>query len=104
MGYSKRTMMKERPAQVPAEIVIGISTTLLGVLSGVGVAFMLWSQLHHTSVPGVLTAAVVAMASGLIMVGFAVQSLSTRLFLIVAACSLTLAFFAGPLAFSTLIQ
>jgi len=95
-------MMKERPAQLPAEVVIGVSTTLLAAILGVGVAFGLWSQLHHTTVPGVLTAAVVALASGLIMIGFAVQNLSTRLFLVVAACSLALAFFAGPAAFSAL--
>jgi hypothetical protein len=95
-------MMKERPAQVPAEIVIGTSTALLGMIVGVGIAFGLWSQLHHTSAPGVLTAAVVALSAGLIMIGAAVTHLNTRLFMIVAACSLALAFFAGPAIFTTL--
>ena len=97
-------MLKERPAQVPAEIVIGTSTALLGIIVGVGTAYGLWSQLHHTSAPGILTAAVVALAAGLIMIGAAVQNINSRLFMIVAACSLALAFFAGPAAFSTLTQ
>lgn len=97
-------MMKERPAQVPAEIVIGVSTALLGVLLGGGTAFALWSQLHHTSVPEVLIASVVALATGLILVGFAIQNLSVRLFLIVSACSLALAFFAGQAAFAAIAQ
>jgi hypothetical protein len=97
-------MMKERPAQVPAEIVIGTSTALLGMIVGVGTAFGLWSQLHHTSAPGVLTAAVVALATGLLLIGIAVQHLNSRLFMIVAACSLALAFFGGSGAFSTLTQ
>jgi hypothetical protein len=97
-------MMKEHPAQMPAEIVIGVSTALLGILLGAGTAFALWSQLHHTSVPEVLIASVVALATGSILVGFAVRNLSVRLFLVVAACSLALAFFAGPTAFSTIVQ
>lgn len=97
-------MMKERLAQRPAEVVIGVSTALLAAVLGIGVAYGLWSQLHQTNVPAVLTAAVVALASGMIMIGFAIRNLSTRLFLVVAACSLALAFFAGPAAFSTLTQ
>ena len=97
-------MMKERPALVPSEIVIGTSTALLGMIVGVGTAFGLWSQLHHTSAPGILTAAVVALATGLALIGLAAQTLSARLFMIVAACSLALAFFAGTAAFSTLAQ
>jgi hypothetical protein len=97
-------MMKERPAQMPAEIVIGVSTALLGILVGLGTAFALWSQLHRTTVPDVLTASVVALATGLILIGFAVQNFSVRLFLIVAACSLALAFFAGSPAFTAIAQ
>jgi hypothetical protein len=97
-------MMKERPAQMPADIVISASTALLGVLLGFGTAFALWSQLHRTTVPDVLTASVVALAAGLILVGFAIQNFSVRLFLVVAACSLALAFFAGSPAFAAIAQ
>lgn len=96
-------MMNERPASVPAEMVIGVSTALLGVLVGVGAAFGLWSQLHHTATPSVLDTAVVALAGGLALVALAVQSFAARLFLLVAALTLALAFFSGATLFATLV-
>jgi hypothetical protein len=95
-------MMKERPAQAPAEAVIGITTALLGVVTGVGAAFGLWSQLHQTAAPGILAIAVVTLCAGLALVGAALQGAATRLFLVVAACSLAIAFFAGSGTFSHL--
>lgn len=97
-------MMKERPAQVPAEVVIGISAALLGVILGIGAAYGLWSQLHHTAEPTMLTAAVVALTTGLALVACSVQTFSTRLFLAAAALSLALAFFAGSGAFASLVS
>ncbi len=95
-------MMKEHPAQMPAELVIGVSASLLGVLVGVGAAFGLWSQLHHTADPGILASGVAALSAGSAFVALAVQSTASRLFLIAAACSLALAFFLGSGAFSHL--
>jgi hypothetical protein len=96
-------MMKERTAQMPAELVIATSLTLLGILAGVGAAFILWSQLHHTAAPSVLTASVVTLAIGMVLVAVAAQRFATRLFLLAAACSLAIAFFAGAGAFSHLV-
>lgn len=97
-------MMKTRPAQVPADLVISVSSALLGLIVGTGAAFGLWSQLHHTGEPAMLTAAVVALATGLALVAVAVEKLSPRLFLLAAALSLALAFFAGAGAFSTIVS
>jgi hypothetical protein len=96
-------MMNERHALMPAQLVIGASTTLLGAVLGAGAAFGLWSQLHHTGAPGVLAVAVVALAGGLLLVGLAAGSLTVRLFLLVAALTLALAFFSGAGLFATLI-
>jgi len=97
-------MMKEHPAAVPAEIVIGVSTALLAVVAGTGAAFGLWLQLHHTAAPGVLTASVVALGVGLALVGLALQRSSARLFLVVAGVALVAAFFSAPGAFASLIM
>lgn len=95
-------MMKERSAQLPAELVIAISTSLLGILAGIGAAYGLWSQLHRTAAPDVLTAAVAALAVGMALLAAGLQNLSTRLFLLAAACSLAVAFYAGSGAFAHL--
>jgi hypothetical protein len=95
-------MMREHPVQSSTQVIIGASTVLLGMIMGVGTAFGLWSQLHHTAEPAMLTAAVVALATGLALVGIAVQNTATRLFLVVAAGSLALAFFSGGGAFASL--
>jgi hypothetical protein len=96
-------MMKEFPAAAPAEIVINVSTALLAIVTGVGAAFGLWLQLHHTAAPGVLTASAVALGTGLALVGLALQRPSARLFLVLAGAALVVAFFSAPGAFASLI-
>jgi hypothetical protein len=96
-------MMNERHALMPAQLVIGASSTLLGGVLGAGAAFGLWSQLHHTAAPGILAVAVLALAAGLILVGLAAGSLAVRLFFLVAALTLALAFFSAPGLFAALI-
>jgi hypothetical protein len=83
-------------------LVIVISAALLGVLVGIGAAFALWAQLHHTADPGILTAGVAALSAGLALVAIAIRGTASRVFLIAAACSLALAYFAGSGAFSHL--
>ncbi|HTU70266.1 MAG TPA: hypothetical protein VMF11_08070 [Candidatus Baltobacteraceae bacterium] len=97
-------MMKERPASAPAEVVIWVSTSLLGVLAGVAAAYGLWSQLHATAKPGLLGGGVAALAAGLFLIAVAMPRRTARLFLIVAACALALAFFTGSSAFAALSQ
>jgi hypothetical protein len=102
-GYY-RHMMRERPAHLPADVVIAVSTFLLGALAGVGAAVGFWSQLQHTADPGMLTAAVAALSVGLVLISVAARNLAARLFLLASAFSLAIAFFAGSGAFSHLLS
>jgi hypothetical protein len=85
-----------------ADLVIRASAAALAILIGVGVGFAFWSQLQHTAEPQILTIAVVALCLGLALIGIAMQSFGTRLFLWLAAATLAVAFFAGSGAFSAL--
>lgn len=95
-------MMGEQPAREPADLIIFGTTALLAVVVGIGVAFGLWSALHHTSQRAVLTAAVTAISAGAGCLGFAIEKLIGRLFLLVFAATLVLAFFLGGPIFGTL--
>lgn len=95
-------MMGSRPVRESAEVVIWGATSLLGIMVGVGTAFMLWSQLHNRNVPVMLDAAVIALAVGLGLIGVAVTNAPTRVFLWVLAGAFVLAFFAGGGAFAAL--
>ena len=95
-------MIRERSVQEPSELVIWSATALLGVLLGVGVAFMLWGQLHHTGEPTLLDAAVFALGLGFGLVGLALESLTTRIFLVALSAALLLGFFTLGGAFSAL--
>ncbi len=95
-------MMHERPLQEPSDLVIWGAASLLGVLLGVAVAFMLWTQLHRTGDPAMLGGAVVALGGGLGLMGLSLRGLTGRLFLAALACALLLGFFTLGGAFSTL--
>jgi hypothetical protein len=97
-------MLKTRSAQAPTELIIAGATALLGLVLGAGAAFGLWSQLHHTAQPALLTGAVAALAAGLVLVGLAVQNTAPRLFLMTAGISLAMAFFTGASAFAALVS
>ena len=94
--------MGEQPAREPAEAIIFGTTALLAVVIAVGTAFVLWSQLHHTSERAILTAAVSSLGAGMGCLAFAIQKPVGRLFLLVFASTLVLAFFLGGPIFSTL--
>lgn len=95
-------MLGERATQAASEFVIRGSTVLLAILTGTGAAFGLWSQMQHTAAPELLMASVAALCLGAALVAVAVRSFGARLFLVIAALSLALAFFAGSGAFSAL--
>jgi hypothetical protein len=95
-------MMGDRPVLRPTEAVIWGTTGALGVLTGVGAAFLLWGQLHLTAERGLLTAALAALTAGLALIGWAAPGVTARVFLIAAALSLLVAFFVGGSLFSTL--
>jgi hypothetical protein len=93
--------MALRPEQ-PADIVIYGSTSALGVLTGVGAAYALWSQLHAGANQVVLAGSVLAAALGMGLIGLALRESPSRLFVLVAAASLAVAFLLGGNAFSAL--
>jgi len=95
-------MSQERPRHEPSDFVIWASATLLGVVSGIGAAFVLWGQLHKTAEPGMLSLAVVSMAVGLALVAFALRAFTGRLFLLALATSLAVAFFVGSGSFGAI--
>jgi len=97
-------MMLEQGTQprAIADMVIRASTAALAILTGVGAAFMFWSQLQHTAQPRLLAFGVVALCLGLALIGLAIRSVGTRAFLWLAAATLAVAFFAGSGAFSAL--
>jgi hypothetical protein len=95
-------MLGDRQAQVPAELVIWGSTAALGLVSGIGAAFVLWNMLHRSPAQGIADAAVTAIAVGLGLIGFASSNLTARLFLLIVSATALLAFFAGAGAFAAL--
>ena len=95
-------MMGEQPAKAPADAIIFAATALLGIVVGVGVAFSLWTELHRTSEHAVLSAAVSAFSVGMGCIAFAVAKPAARLFLLVFAVTLVMAFFLGGGVFSTI--
>ncbi len=93
---------QESQPRAIADLVIRASTAALAILTGVGVAFLFWSQLPHTAEPRLLVMGVIALCLGLVLIGLAMRSISTRAFLWLAAATLAVAFFAGSGAFAAL--
>lgn len=98
-----RTMLGERQAQIPADLVIWGSTAALGLVSGLGAAFVLWNLLHRSPAQGTAAIAVAALTLGAGLIGFAVpRRLTVRVFVLVASAATFAAFFLGADAFTTL--
>ncbi len=93
---------QERQAQQSAELVIRGTIVALAILTGIGVAFALWSVLHASPATLAVTAAVGALTLGLGLISLAVPSRTARLFLMLMAASMAVAFFAGSGAFAAL--
>lgn len=89
-------MMGSRPVREPAELVIWSAASLLGVMIGLGTAFMLWSAFRHSTDQAIVAGAVVALAVGLSLIAVAIDNLATRLFVWAASATLVIAFFAAP--------
>lgn len=92
--------MHDRSATEPADYVIWGAWGLLAVLLALGSAFSLWTALHRLSQAGLVDAAVGSLAFGLALLGFAVNRRLTRLFLVVYAVTLVLAYAIGAPHFS----
>jgi hypothetical protein len=93
---------QERHAQHSAELVIRGTSAALAILTGTGAAFGLWSLLHSSTATLAATGAVVALALGLGLISLAVENRTVRLFVVLMAASMAVAFFAGSGAFAAL--
>jgi hypothetical protein len=93
---------QERQEQHSAELVIRGTFVALAILTGTGAAFGLWGMLHSSSAPAAVTGAVVTLALGLGLISLAFQNRMIRLFGLLMAASMVVAFFAGSGAFAAL--
>ncbi|HEX8805563.1 MAG TPA: hypothetical protein VF741_01395 [Candidatus Aquilonibacter sp.] len=93
---------QERHAQHSAELVIRSTSAALALLTGTGAAFGLWSLLHASTATVAAAAAVVAFALGLGLISLALENRTVRLFVVLMAASMAVAFFAGSGAFAAL--
>lgn len=93
---------QERQAQQSAELIIRGTIVALAILTGIGVAFALWSVLHASPATLAVAASVGALTLGLGLISLALPSRTARLFLVLMAASMAVAFFAGSGAFAAL--
>lgn len=94
------SMMGDQPVREPNELIIWSASGLLAALAGFGGAMGLWMQLHYTKHSAILTASVVALSLGLGLIGVAVRTPLTRVFLVVAAATMLGSFFLASPAFA----
>lgn len=97
-------MMGERPAHVPADLVIWGSTAALALIAGIGAAFALFSLFHRSAAEGLAAAAVVALSLGMALIGLTLRPAVGRLFVVLLAATTLVAFFAGSGAFASLVS
>lgn len=95
-------MLPERSLKEPSELVIWAATGLLAVLAGLGSAFFLWYVLHDTQAPRATQGAVLSLSLGLVLIGLGLRRPLTRVFLVLLAASLAVAFALGGPEFSRL--
>lgn len=95
-------MMGSRPVREPAELVIWSATALLGIMVGIGTAFMLWSGFHRSTDQAIVGAAIVALGLGLSLVAVAIDNVTVRLFIWSASLTIIVAFFSGAGFFAAL--
>jgi hypothetical protein len=95
-------MMGSRPVREPAELVIWSASSLLGVMVGIGTAFILWSQFRLVADQPIVDGTVVALAVGLSLIAVAVDNLTARLFMWAACATLAIAFFTAPGLFAAI--
>ncbi len=97
-------MMGSRPVSGPDDVIIWSAAWLLGVTSGIGAAFALWSQFNgmDTSAPE-LALGVVMLGGGLALLGMAIENRVMRVCLWVACASFVASVFLGGPAFSAIL-
>ncbi len=94
--------MPDRSLREPNEVVIWTSTSLLAVVVGLGTAFFLWLFLHRTDRPMVAQGAVLSLSLGLALIGLGSQRLLARIFFVLLAVALAVAYALGGPEFARL--
>lgn len=95
-------MTPDRSLREPNEVVIWGATSLLSILLGLGTAFFLWFTLHRADRPIVAQGAVVSLSLGLVLIGMGVERPLTRIFFVLLAAALALAYALGGPEFTRL--
>jgi len=95
-------MMEREPLRARTDVVIWGSSGLLAAVLGLGCAFVLWMALRESAAMQVLTAGIVALGVGLVLIGFATPRALPRAFLIVFAVALVASFVLGSPSFAHL--
>ena len=95
-------MMPDRSLREPNEVVIWTATSLLAVVVGLGTAFFLWLSLHRTDRPFVAQGAVVSLSLGLVLIGLGSRRFLARIFFVLLAVALALAYALGGTEFARL--
>lgn len=95
-------MMPERSLPEPSDLVIWIASALLAMVAGLGVAFFLWSALHHTGRPAAAQAAVISIGAGMALLGLSTDRPLGRLFLVLFAAVLVFGYVLGGAEFARL--
>ena len=94
--------MQHEPVRARTDLIIWGSSGLLAVVLGLGSAFVLWMALRQTAATQVLTAGIVALGIGLLLIGLATPRALPRVFLVVFAVSLVAGFVLGSPSFAHL--
>jgi hypothetical protein len=94
--------MRSRPLRTPVEIIILSASTLLGVMAGIGVAYLLWERFNQAPDGAFVCALILVSACLVSLVVAAIGKLSGRLFVVAVWAALVVSFFVGSGLFATL--
>ncbi|MHB8147907.1 MAG: hypothetical protein ACYDGM_11700 [Vulcanimicrobiaceae bacterium] len=95
-------MMEREPVRARTDLIIWGSSGLLAAVLGLGSAFVLWMALRESAQMQAVSAGIVALGLGLILIGFSTTRALPRAFLIVFAVALVAGFVLGSPGFAHL--
>lgn len=101
-GRYHRGVIPERFVPEPSEVVIWGASSLLSLVVGLGVAFFLWMALHRSGQPVVADSAVVSLGVGLALIGLSAERPLPRLFFVLLAAMMVVAYALGGPEFARL--
>jgi hypothetical protein len=91
-----------RSMSEPAEYVMWGAASLLAVILGIGTAFVCWAGLHRADNALLAEAAITLLCAGLAVLGLAAEQPIHRVFCVIFAIALLVAYLLGGTAFGHL--